>query len=265
MKILVNGQSVATAGWHDRGLAYGDGLFESMRIEQGQILHWPLHLARLREGCQRLALSLAEAELSAEISQLCQDVERGVCKLILTRGDGQRGYAMPVPASCRRILQLTSLPSWPEQNFSSGIELYPCKTRLACQPLLAGLKHLNRLEQVLARNEWQSERYAEGLMLDTNDYVIEGVFSNIFFVRQQRLLTPALTNSGVAGVMRSHIFQLADKLGLACEQVNIKTAELEQMDEIFMCNSLYGIWPVRAFQQWRWPLGTITRKLQQHL
>ena len=130
------------------------------------------------------------------------------------------------------------------------------------QPLLAGLKHLNRLEQVLARSEWHDPAYAEGLMRDTSGRVVEGVFSNLFLVQDGRLLTPDLQRSGVAGVMRAALLVEAARLAIPCHITDISLEQLQQADELFVCNSVYGVWPVRAFADLSWPVGPLTRKLQ---
>ena len=128
--------------------------------------------------------------------------------------------------------------------------------------LLAGLKHLNRLEQVLARAEWQDTAYAEGLLCDTSGRVIEGVFSNLFLIKDGELITPDLSRCGVAGVMRAEILQQAQSLGISQTVRDVSYAELVAADEVFVCNSLYGIWPVCALATHDWPVGPLTRKLQ---
>lgn len=258
----VDGQPASGIALVDRGLAYGDGLFETMRVEQGRIALLERHLQRLQLGCRRLLIALDAAQLEAEIRDFAATMQQGVCKLIVTRGDGQRGYGLPQPAMPRRILQAAPLPQWPAEHAGQGIRLFACQTRLAIQPLLAGLKHLNRLEQVMARAEWQDPAYAEGLMLDTSGRIIEGVFSNIFFVRDGTLLTPALDGSGVAGIMRERLLEQAAGLGLAVQLGDLYPEQLADMDEVFTCNSLYGIWPVLGYAGYQWPAGRLTRRLQ---
>lgn len=261
----VNGQPTQTISVADRGLAYGDGLFETLRVQQGRPLRLELHLARLELGCQRLQIKLDFEQVRQEIHSFCAQAESAVCKLIVTRGVGQRGYAIPENAQPQRILQLSSPPQWPDEHSVQGVRLYACQTALSIQPLLAGIKHLNRLEQVLARAEWQDPSYAEGLMLDTQGYITDCVSSNIFFVRDGRLLTPSLTHCGVAGVMRAWIMHQAQQQGINCQEAQIKTTQLADMDEVFTSNSLYGIWPVVGYQNYRWSVGSITRRLQQTL
>ena len=156
----VNGQPAMQVELADRGLAYGDGLFETMQVRQGAIALFDYHMQRLQLGCQRLQIPLDMQQLQHEIASFAAELQDGVCKLIVTRGDGQRGYGLPQPTQTRRILQAAPLPQWPVEHARDGIRLFPCQTRLAVQPLLAGLKHLNPLEQVLARTEWQDNAYA---------------------------------------------------------------------------------------------------------
>jgi 4-amino-4-deoxychorismate lyase len=258
----VDGQPAESLSVKDRGLAYGDGLFATMAVRHGQALLLERQLARLQLGCQRLAIPCDQGLVRAEIVAFAQQMGSGVLKLIVTRGDGQRGYVMPQPAQSRRILQAAPLPNYPESNAQQGVQLFPCVTRLAEQPLLAGLKHLNRLEQVLARAEWQSSDYAEGLLCDGSGRVIEGVNSNLFMLHGQTLLTPSLNRCGVAGVMRAELLQQSVDMGLPVIEQDISYAELLAADEVFVCNSLYGVWPVRALAEQRWPVGPVTRKLQ---
>ena len=258
----VDGRPATDLPLSDRGLAYGDGLFETIAVRGGSAKLLPRHLARLSEGAQRLSIDLDLPALEAELSAFFAELGEGVAKLMVTRGDGLRGYAPPQPSSSRRILLGNPLPNYPASNAEQGVRLFPCATRLAEQPLLAGLKHLNRLEQVLARGEWQDAAFAEGLMRDVSGRAIEGVFSNLFLVKDGVLLTPELSRCGVAGVMRAEVLAQAEHQGIALQVRDIAFDELLQADEVFLCNSLYGIWPVRELAASVWPAGPLTRKLQ---
>ena len=262
MESWVDGQPADALSLKDRGLAYGDGLFETIAVRGGQPVLLERHLQRLAEGCSRLALAADHGLIRAELVAYAAALGDGVLKLILTRGDSQRGYGASPGALPRRILQASPTAAYPEANALQGIQLFDCATRLAEQPLLAGLKHLNRLEQVIARSEWQDPACAEGLMRDTSGRVIEGVFSNLFIVRDGVLLTADLSRCGVAGVMRAALLAEAGRLGIPCHVTDISLAQLQQADELFLCNSVYGIWPVRAFADLSWPVGPLTRKLQ---
>jgi len=259
----IDGQPAATLSVKDRGLAYGDGLFETIAVRAGRPSLLELHMQRLTSGCDRLAIAADLPLIRDELLAFATQLGEGVMKLILTRGDGQRGYAPSSDSKPRRILQGGPIPAYPAANAEHGISLFPCETRLAEQPLLAGLKHLNRLEQVLARSEWQDVTYAEGLMRDSSGRIIEGVYSNLFLIKDQALVTADLTRCGVAGVMRAALLEQASGMGIASEIRDIDGIDLQQADEVFVCNSVYGIWPVCRFEQLSWPVGPLTRKLQR--
>ncbi|HAQ88126.1 MULTISPECIES: aminodeoxychorismate lyase [Stutzerimonas] len=258
----VDGQPAEGLPIHDRGLAYGDGLFETIKVVGGQPELLDRHLQRLTRGCQRLAIPCDIDLLNNNLSAFCAELGRGVAKLIVSRGEGRRGYAPPIPCRPRIVLTGSPLPDYPNAHAEQGVRLFPCTTRLAEQPILAGLKHLNRLEQVLARAEWQDSVFAEGLMRDSSGRVIEGVFSNLFIVDSDRLMTPSLERCGVAGVMREEVLERAQQAGVSTHIGDLSLDQLHRADEVFMCNSLYGIWPVRQLDASVWPVGPVTRKLQ---
>ncbi|WP_335945850.1 aminodeoxychorismate lyase [Pseudomonas sp. G166] len=262
MESWVDGQPADVLSLKDRGLAYGDGLFETIAVRKGGPVLLDRHLQRLEAGCRRLALKVDMTALSTELGAYARCLGDGVLKLIVTRGDSLRGYAADPSATARRILQGSPSAAYPAAHAEQGIRLFPCTVRLSEQPLLAGLKHLNRLEQVLARAEWADSEHAEGLMLDTSGRVIEGVFSNLFLVRDGVLVTADLSRCGVAGVMRAELLFQAESQGIATQITDISLEQLQQADEVFVCNSVYGVWPVFACGSTRWSVGPLTRKLQ---
>lgn len=229
----------------DRGLNYGDGLFETMRIEDGSVPLLERHLSRLRSGCARLAIPLPQPQaLRRELSAACAGLEAGILKLVVSRGSGGRGYAPPEDPRCRRIISTHPLPEYPRSRYRDGVSVRLCTTRLGTNPATAGLKHLGRLDQVLASMEPPAGT-AEGLMCDASGQVIEGIRSNLFLVRDGRLLTPDLAQCGVAGVMRGLVLDLAPSLDLEPVIKSISTDDLGRCDEMFMSSSIFGIWPVR--------------------
>lgn len=258
----IDGAPADSLSVKDRGLAYGDGFFETILVKAGQPLLFERHFERLALGGRRLALPLDMRLIDHECRAFAAQMGEGVMKLIVTRGDGQRGYAPSVDAQPRRILQASPLPAYPRGNAQQGIRLFPCRTRLAEQPLLAGLKHLNRLEQVIARNEWHDAEHAEGLMRDTSGRIVEAVYSNLFLIKSGVLLTPDLSRCGVAGVMRAELLALAEQTNMPARALDLQMSDLQKADEVFVCNSVYGIWPVRALERLNWPVGPVTRKLQ---
>lgn len=262
MLTWVDGQLADSVTLTDRGLAYGDGLFETIKVLDGQPQLFSRHLLRLEQGCTRLRMPFVRSVVQAELLRFAAALGTGVMKLILTRGTGVRGYALPQPTTCRRIVLGSPLPAYAPAHAEQGVELYPCQTRLGHQPLLAGLKHLNRLEQVLARAEWDDPRYAEGLVCDVQGRVIEGVFSNVFIVSQQQLITPRVDHCGVAGVMRAEVLAQAVAAGIDAQEQDVSLERLQRADEVFLSNSLFGVWPVRKIAECHWPVGPLTRKLQ---
>ncbi|KDE40032.1 Aminodeoxychorismate lyase [Nitrincola lacisaponensis] len=259
----VNGKAVSELSLQDRGLSYGHGVFETLRIAGGKLLLWPEHLERLLAGCQRLSIPtqwLAE-QLQQEMAAL-PSVEDGVLKIIVTAGEGGRGYRLPVQPSPTRILQLMPVPVYPDLPAEHGIEARWCQIRLACAPALAGIKHLNRLEQVLARAEWADEHIREGILCGQDGYLAEGTMSNLFLVYDGVLITPDLHDYGVAGIMRQHLMALAGSAGISVEVKKLQPKDLLGADEVFFCNSLIGIWPLRLLEQQVFIPGPVTRRLQ---
>ncbi len=263
---LVNGHAGDCLSTSDRGLLYGDGLFETIAVQNGIPRRWSRHLARLRAGCARLGIAQADAGLlEDEAATLCRDAQRAVLKLIITRGTGGRGFRPPPAAAPTRILQLHPYPSWPAGHWQDGVCAGFCALRMGYNPALAGIKHLNRLEQVLARAEWDDPEIVEGLMQDQQGYLIEGTMSNVFIVKDSMLLTPDLRRCGVAGITRALILELAQQAGIATGVRDIAMNELARADEVFLCNSLIGIWPVIRIPEQHYPVGNLTRLMQEYL
>jgi 4-amino-4-deoxychorismate lyase len=266
MMTRINGVAADCVDSGDRGLLYGDGLFETMAVRAGRVSSWPRHMARLQAGCERLGIPAADTmQLAQEAGELLAGAGRAVLKVIVTRGSGGRGYRVPGKMTPRRILQLHSWPELPPAATEAGVAARLCTTRLCHNPLLAGIKHLNRLEQVLARQEWHDPQIAEGLLLDQDGRLVEGTMSNLFLVRQNGLLTPALRSCGVAGIMRSIVLEQAERLSIPVQIRALDMNDLQTADEVFVCNSLIGIWPVIAVDGRPYRKGEITMRMQQRL
>lgn len=262
----VNGELSDTLPVTDRGLQYGDGLFETLPVMQEKIPLLNLHLDRLYAGCERLAIPApSQTALHGELLNAARGQEQAVLKLIVTRGSGGRGYRPPADAQATRILTRhawsRSAPEWS----ATGVQLRICDTRLGCNPRLAGLKHLNRLEQVLARAEWsEGDPWQEGLMLDPEGAVIEGTMTNVFVrLNDGRRVTPALHACGVAGVMRHYLLERASQAGDPVQEYSLGLDELKQAEEVMVCNSLVGVWPVRRIGAREYAIGDWIRTLQQ--
>ncbi|MFA7592985.1 MAG: aminodeoxychorismate lyase [Thiohalobacteraceae bacterium] len=262
-RCLINGAPGDSIAITDRGLQFGDGVFETLAVRAGRCEFWDRHLQRLMMGCAALHLPAPPMDLLAEeADRLVRDVRQGVLKIIVTRGSGGRGYRPPQAVVPTRILTLSEWPDYPADWQAAGVAVRLCAQRLGSQPALAGIKHLNRLEQVLARLEWDDADIAEGLLCDPQGRVIEGVSTNLFSVQAGRLRTPSLEHCGVAGIMRAVVMEIARDAGIVCEVAPIDADTLYAADEIFLTNSLIGIWPVRRLEAWQRPPGLVTRRLQ---
>lgn len=263
---LINGQPADSIPITNRGLHYGDGVFETIAICDGELLCFDDHLQRLQWGCERLNLPVPESSLLlAEAGRLCGSQARAVLKIIITRGEGGRGYAPPLNSVTNRLLLCYPWPDYPAVNRINGVRVRLCATRLGSNPRLAGIKHLNRLEQVLARAEWSDPDIAEGITCDTQARIIEGTMSNIFLVSGQRLRTPDLSDCGIAGTVRKHVLAMAPALGLAAEITEIRMEDLAQADELFLCNSTIGVWPVSRFEGRTFTVGPYTQQISKAL
>lgn len=263
---LINGEPGDHIALSDRGLHYGDGLFETLAVRDGVCEFWERHVSRLLSGCERLRIPHpSPAQLRVEADSLTRGLARAVLKIMVTRGGGGRGYQAPRPVLPTRILRISPMPDHPAGYARDGVTVRICNQRLGHNTALAGLKHLNRLEQVLARLEWDVPEIAEGLMLDTDGRVIEGTCTNLFLIDGGRLLTPSLDRCGIAGIMRDVVMDIALKSGLACAERDLDRADLDRADEVFLTNSLIGIWPVEVIERRRIGVGDITRRLQSRL
>lgn len=225
----------------DRGLAYGDGLFETVLLRHGRPLLWHWHQRRLMRGCQVLGIEppdLTALEGLYQASAATTELE--VLKLIVTRGSGGRGYACPDTARPRLLSRRT--PFQPDSHrWRLGIAVRLCHLRLAHQPLLAGIKHLNRLENVLARREWEGDQIGEGLLMDAQDNLVEATAMNLFWRQGRRLWTPCLDGCGVAGTLRDALIAHG-----IVEEGHLKRQALFQIDALWVGNSVQGIWPVHS-------------------
>jgi 4-amino-4-deoxychorismate lyase len=260
--MLVNGVPETRVPIADRGFQYGDGLFETIAVTDGRLEFWGRHMARLAQGCGRLGLPAPDAALlRREAERLCAQTARGVLKIMVTRGIGGRGYRLPDEVRPTRVLSLHPAPDYPADVAARGVQARVCETRLAIQPRLAGLKHMNRLEQILARAEWREPEITEGLMLDTEGAVIEGTMTNLFAVGGRGLRTPDLSSCGVAGIVRAVVLDLAREMKIPCRTERLVLVDVLAADEIFLTNSVIGIWPVARLGDKVFGVGEVTRRL----
>jgi 4-amino-4-deoxychorismate lyase len=246
----------------DRAFQYGDGVFETLRIANGSVRFLESHLQRLANGCERLRIPAPDAStLRDEIERVAGATRDAVVKVIVSRGPGGRGYRAPEQPTPTRVVALYPLPA-PD---SGPLALRWCDTRVARQPILAGLKHLNRLEQVLAQSEWSDAGIQEGLMLDTEGELIGGTSSNVFVVRDGVLVTPDLRYCGVRGVMRKQVIDCARTLGVPVSEEPLWPEDLPGAKEVFVTNAVRGIRPVATLAELAWSDHTLARRLSAEL
>lgn len=262
-RYLINGATDTKLTPLDRGLAYGDGVFRTLKIINGRPVAWTLHYSKLVHDCNRLGIVCpAENLFLTDIDTLFAPDETAVAKLMVTRGESARGYALPVLAQPTRITVRSDYPEYPDEHYAKGVRLHLCNLRLSRQPLLAGIKHLNRLENVLARSEWSDPTIADGLLLDDLDRVIACTMSNVFARYDQRLVTPSMAECGVAGTTRQRLLESAGNIGLITEVVELSLTRLLEADEILICNSLFGVWQVVEFNHQHWPTFKTAQQLR---
>ena len=246
----------------DRAFQYGDGLFETICLKNGAPRFLDAHLQRLAHGCERLKIAAPDAAvLKTEISGVAAGTRDGVVKIIVSRGRGGRGYRAPSQSQSTRVVALYPLPA-PD---TGPISVRWCETRLARQPVLAGIKHLNRLEQVLAQSEWDDERIQEGAMLDTEGELIGGTASNLFVVRDGTLTTPDLRFCGVRGVMRGQVIRCAQRLGWPVSEEPLWPEDLHAAREVFLTNAVRGIRSVAQLGDLAWSDVTYATRLSTEL
>ena len=259
--MLVDGRVQERVSALDRGLLYGDGLFETIRFVGGVAPLWPRHMQRLAHGCGRLRLPAPDcALLWREAQSATQDMASAVLRITLTRGVGQRGYAMPEAPCVTRIVAAFPMPATGVAACRDGVRLHLCETRLAEQPLLAGIKHLNRLEQVLARAEWSDPAIAEGLLCDLRGNAVSATAANLFAVIGGVPVTPRVDRCGVAGVLRAELLDVLPDVQVR----DLPLAECLAASELFLSSSVRGILPVQAVGDTVFAPGPVTRAMQAH-
>lgn len=259
---VVNGAAGGAVDAADRGLAYGDGLFETMAARDGRVPLLAFHLERLAEGCGRLRIPPPDSDVvTAEIAQYAAGRERAVVKLVVTRGSGGRGYGPPARPEPARILGIFPWPERDPAHYTGGIVLRTSTMTIGESDRLAGLKHLGRLEQVAASLELDPAA-DEGLQRRAGGYVVGGIGSNVFIVRGGSVSTPAIVTCGVRGVMRRVVIEACEREGLTIAETDMRAADLHAADEIFVTNAVAGVLPVRDFDGRAFEPGPVTRRLQ---
>ncbi|PJG58852.1 aminodeoxychorismate lyase [Aeromonas cavernicola] len=264
--MLINGMTLDTISAHDRGLAYGDGHFTTMAVKEGRVLQWAAHLARLQQGCQRLGMVEPDwHQLTQELEQLVVGEAQCVAKVILTRGEGGRGYD---GSGCQQTTRILSLAPFPTQYASwrhTGINMMVCRQRIGDAPMLAGLKTLNRLEQVLLKNELVCAGAVEGVVLSSRGVLVEAVSANLFWRRGKTVFTPDLNRCGIDGIMRRQIMAMLKQMGIELRVVEAPLESLWQAEEVWLTNTLMGVVPINSIDDMHYPAPELSRRLQERL
>lgn len=269
----INGQQAETISAFDRGLSFGDGLFETMLFHQSATTLLPYHLQRLRRGLRALDIALDFKQLECQLGQYCQalvdlNVTSAVVKVLVTRGAGGRGYGYD--RSLKPTVMFSSFPfsKLNQTLYKEGISLsVSYNSTLPNQYGLAGIKHLNRLHQVKAKGVLQqsNRNCFDTLLLNAGQRVIETVSANLFWVEAGILHTPKLFGAGVEGTRRQWLLDQANSLGITSVQESpCLLSNLKNADEVFICNSVFGFLPVKAIEVWRYSVGPVARKIMEH-
>jgi 4-amino-4-deoxychorismate lyase len=255
----VNGAPADTLSTLDRGLQYGDGLFETIACRAGRARFLSLHLERLAQGCERLQIGADLSAVREEIETLARGADRSTVKMIVTRGPLQaRGYGFTGNEVATRIA--FRFPASATDEVAGTVRT--AQTRLGENPALAGIKHLSRLEHVLARAELRTGTESELLLFSTSGRLVSGSMCNVFFVREGRLVTPRLDLCGVAGVMRRVVMREAAAAGIAVEERAVEAREIFEANQVFLTNVRIGVQPVAALDGRKLAIGSLTQRLQ---
>ena len=255
---LINGQWQSDISVSDRAIQFGDGCFTTARIFSGAICHQQAHLRRLQQACEALLITEVDWQtLTEEMRMLASEVTDGVLKVILSRGSGGRGYSAHHCDNPTRILSVFPRPAFYNSWRERGIKLALSPIRLGQNPALAGIKHLNRLEQVLIRTHLERTDAEEALVLDSEGRLVECCAANLFWRKGEQVFTPYVNKSGVNGTMRQHIIACLDNSRWHCQQVSEPLETLAKADEVIICNALMPVIAVRQAENWYYPAGPL--------
>ncbi|GGQ11403.1 4-amino-4-deoxychorismate lyase [Shewanella litoralis] len=268
--VWVNQVKQGTISPFDRGLAYGDGVFATMRTasahQAAAVLFLDAHLQRLQQSCQRIGIHWqASQSLVEQLGLLASSYPDHCIKLLLTRGEGGRGYQAPDLANVTEVVSVHPIPSHYQHWQQHGIALASSPITLARQPLLAGIKHLNRLEQVLIKSQPLIANTQDWLVCDTQGWVIESSMANIFAIKQGKVCTPAITHAGVSGVMREQMIDLLLQEGVSVNAQAMRYDDICSADHIFITNSLFGVVDVNTIDQFQFSRWTHTSRFRHVL
>ena len=263
-QFLINGTFQKISPF-DRAFQYGDGIFRTFVVENKKVLHWKHHYKKIVEDCLAVKITPPkEKDLLTDIDALFKSKKKSVGKFIISRGNSERGYKFSEDIMHNRFLIKTKMPIYPKEYLKLGVNLYVCKQRLN-PSILSGVKHLNRLENVMARQEWKGDYYADGILLDQNGYVIECISSNIFMRIGKTIYTPKISQVGIKGVTRGLIIKISMKLGFKIKETTFKLNKLLESDEVFITNSLFGVLQVKEIKNKLWQHQELASLFNQSL
>ncbi|SAD42766.1 Aminodeoxychorismate lyase [Enterobacter cloacae] len=250
---LINGLEQDALPVSDRAIQFGDGCFTTARILDGNVCLLEAHIRRLRHGCETLMIPFTHWDtLHQEMCRLASGKQSGVLKVIITRGSGGRGYSAASCLSPTRILSVSACPAHYSRWRDEGVTLTLSPIRLGRNPMLAGIKHLNRLEQVLIRTHLEQTNADEALVLDSEGFITECCAANLLWRQGREVFTPSLDQAGVNGIMRQFCLEQLARSGFRVVEVSAGEAALQTADEVVICNALMPVVPVRAYGQQRW-------------
>lgn len=250
---LINGLEQDALPASDRAIQFGDGCFTTARILDGNICLLEAHIRRLQLGCEKLMIPFTHWDtLRQEMCKLASGKQDGVLKVIITRGSGGRGYSAASCLSPTRILSVSAYPAHYSRWREEGVTLTLSPIRLGRNPMLAGIKHLNRLEQVLIRTHLEQTDADEALVLDSEGFITECCAANLLWRQGSEVFTPSLDQAGVNGIMRQFCLEQLARSGFRVVEVSAGEAALQTADEVVICNALMPVVPVRAYGQQRW-------------
>lgn len=245
---LINGVEQDVLAANDRATQFGDGCFTTARVINGQVCFLDAHLTRLQTTCEKLFIPYMEWQaLSQEMQSLAMPHREAVIKVIISRGVGGRGYSASGCAQPTRMVSVSSFPAHYARWRAEGITLALSPIRLGRNPSLAGLKHLNRLEQILIRSHLEQTDADEALVLDSEGWVTECCAANLFWRKDNVVYTPRLDQAGVNGIMRQFCIRKLAQSSFQVVETNAREEALQHADEMVVCNALMPIVPVRAY------------------
>ena len=273
---LINGKFLKTVSVLDRGLSYGHGLFETMswrhlrELDSFGVEFWNRHLKRLSASSLKMKIKMPSKEILNNYKDkiikksINLGFNEGVLKIIITRGVGGRGYKYEKDIEPTIIFLSFPKVRIDESFFKKGVNLRFCKSPIFVNHQLSGIKHLNRIDSVMARSEWQNKEFFDGVLLDDSKNIIDGTMTNIFFSKNNILYTPDLKKSGINGIMRQVVIEKSKIFFNSVHEIQINKKNLKLYDEMFITNSIIKILPVKKLEKKEFSISQSTRNLINH-